>query len=325
LLHGLEQQYAFGPIRAYRDLGGAYNLNVRVETLHGSYVARVYRPWVTAHRLRALHTIKRWLHAQQLPILLPLPTVAGETLTTYEDRLVEVEPFLPHNDATEVWSRYAQAFALLGRFHTVLAGYAPAATLPPPLVENYALPTILAQWVEHAKHRIQQLSHAQATAAVALCKTTLALLEQLALWWTEAGDRLPRQLVHGDYGVGNLLWRDHQIMAIGDFDFLAVHERVFDVAYPLYWMCRRLEPTTDPQGWAWDQVAAMMGQYNMNSQPPLTSDERRAVPFEMARVPLYWIGEAGFLDDPISAVLSHTEGVAAAQWLIEHAHELKLG
>lgn len=325
LLHTLEQHYAFGPIHTYRDLGGAYNLNARVETPRGIYVARVYRPWITAQRLRALHALKHWLHTQQLPIVLPIPTVAGNTLTTYQDRLIEVERFLPHSDAPELRACYAQAFALLGRFHTVLAGYTHAATFPQPLVENYGLPAILTQWVEQTKHRIQQLSHVQAAEAVAVCDKTIELLEYLSLWWREAEHQLPRQLVHGDYGVGNLLWQDHQVVAIGDFDFLAFHERIFDIAYPLYWMCARLDPVMDPQGWAWDQVAAMISHYNTSSHQPLVSEERRAIPLEMARVPLYWIAEAGFLEDPTDAVLSYTKGVAAAQWLIEHADEIDLG
>ena len=37
LLQTLEQHYAFGPIHAYHDLGGAYNLNVRIETRNGIY------------------------------------------------------------------------------------------------------------------------------------------------------------------------------------------------------------------------------------------------------------------------------------------------
>ena len=86
--------------------------------------------------------------------------------------------------------------------------------------------------------------------------------------------------------------------------------------------CARLQPATHPEEWSWDQIATMIAQYNTSSDHPLTGGERRAIPFVMARVPLYWIGEAGFLAEPIDAILSQTKGPATAQGLVEHASEL---
>jgi homoserine kinase type II len=50
----------------------------------------------------------------------------------------------------------------------------------------------------------------------------------------------PRQLIHGDYVPGNLLWDQHGISAILDFEFAAVRTRVLDIAMALlhfvrYW------------------------------------------------------------------------------------------
>jgi Ser/Thr protein kinase RdoA (MazF antagonist) len=51
---------------------------------------------------------------------------------------------------------------------------------------------------------------------------------------------VPRQLIHGDYVPGNLLWDQRGISAILDFEFAAVRSRVLDVAMALlhfvrYW------------------------------------------------------------------------------------------
>ncbi|MBO0781188.1 MAG: hypothetical protein J2P37_20400, partial [Ktedonobacteraceae bacterium] len=55
---------------------------------------------------------------------------------------------------------------------------------------------------------------------------------------------------------------------------------------------------------------------------PLTQEEVRALPFIMARVPLYWIAEACFLPDPVQKIIGQEEKIGDAAWLLEHRDEI---
>lgn len=322
LCEAIQAYYGLDTFQSCEDLGGAYNLNLRLQTASGAYVARVYRPWVTWQRLHTLQDIKHWLHEQQVPVILPVPTITHTTIASHDGRLIELEPFVSHTLTEESWPRYEQAFALLGQIHTALAKYPDAATATPPLVENYADPARLEAWIEHVKGDLQRQPGGQGQRAVQICEEAAALLQQLTPWWSETKAAVPRQLIHGDYGVGNLLWNEQRIIGVGDFEFLAVHERVYDIAYALYWMFDRIEGTAAVQARSWERMAVMVAAYDKGSDRPLSPVERRAIPLEMARVPLYWIGEAAFLDDPLQAIVAQAPHVTVARWLIEEASNL---
>jgi aminoglycoside phosphotransferase (APT) family kinase protein len=206
----------------------------------------------------------------------------------------------------------------LWQLHTVLADLSDRATLPAPQVENYGLPQDLIAWIASAKQRLAQRQDAEVSAGRAICDRAETLLQEIAQWWERVGQFLPSQLIHGDYGVGNLLFAQGQIAAVVDWDFLACHERLFDLAYALFWMCERLEATNDTRMRVWPRVQELVAHYQATAQQRLTLEERRALPIEMARVPLYWIAEAAWLSDPLTAILQRADQVAFAQWLLSH-------
>jgi hypothetical protein len=44
---------------------------------------------------------------------------------------------------------------------------------------------------------------------------------------------------------------------------------------------------------------------------------------EMARVPIYWVGEARITPDPLAAVRAAAAGLSFARWLVDHADEVR--
>jgi Ser/Thr protein kinase RdoA (MazF antagonist) len=318
LIQTIARCYGLSSITSYTDIGGAYNLNIRLDTARTTYVARVYRPWITHERLTAVQAAKHQLHAAHVPVVLPLPTTTGATFIEYEQRLIEVEPFVEHDSAAESWQSYRSAFTFLSQLHTVLAEHLAIGNFPPPVVENYSQPLILLQWIEHTKQHIQQADHPQRAVALGICDTAFQLLQPINAWWQHNAYQLPQQVIHGDYGIGNVLMRKEQVVALVDLEFLAVHERVFDLAYTLYWMMHRVESKTGYEHRSWHRIEEMVTRYNNTNSRPLTDAEWQALPLEMVRVPLHWIGEAGFLPNPTEAVLSRAEQVALAHWMAHH-------
>lgn len=67
---------------------------------------------------------------------------------------------------------------------------------------------------------------------------------------------------------------------------------------------------------------AMVAQYNGTNTTPLTDAEQQALPLEMVRVPLHWIGEASLLPDPTDIVLDRAEQVALARWIASNTNRI---
>lgn len=326
LLAAVAAHFGLGPPLASADLGGAYNLNLRVETARGAYVVRVYRPWVTRDRLACLHRVRRALADAGLPVPRPLAAPAGDAVAPYGDRLAEAERFVPHDAGADTRGRYAVAFALLGRLHDALAAAVPPETIVPPRVSNYGTPPLLRYWIGRTERRLRDAAPDETVAhALAVCAEARALLGPMEDWWRAVGAGLPRQPIHGDYGGGNLLFADGRPAAILDFDLLGVRERVYEVAYSLYWMLVRLAGDDPPDRPDWAGVREMLASYNAATARPLGAAETRSLPLVMARVPLYWVAEACWLPDPARAVAAMAPTVRFARRLTEHGDELPGG
>lgn len=320
----LVQSFGLGAVSFTKDLGGAYNLNLLLKTEQGSYVLRVHRPWVTQLRLEQLHEMKRMLARAGFPVPLPLSTTSGKTLLRYNDWLVELEPFIVHDGEADTWERNVVAFSLLGRLHTFLAAQSVSISLVEPVVSNYGTPDMLLAWTQLAAEKVAQAQStlskpSQATqAALSLYTETMQLLSSLQARWQPMREQLPRQLTHGDYGGGNLLFQQERVVAILDFDFLRVRERVFEVAYTLYWWLYKQGHGQIATDSAWPRVKELLAAYNEAVQQPLTGAEMQALPLEMVRVPLYWIAETNLFPNPAQEVSKHADKVANASWLLAY-------
>jgi len=76
----LRERYGIEGSQA-RDLGGSSCLNLLIADGQARYVARVYRPYVTAGRLAALHLVRRTLERGAVPCAPLVPTQAGSHAT----------------------------------------------------------------------------------------------------------------------------------------------------------------------------------------------------------------------------------------------------
>ncbi|MEM8530136.1 MAG: phosphotransferase [Chloroflexota bacterium] len=309
----LTETYNIGTLTTTHDLGGTYNLNVALHTLTGQYVARVYRPWVTKDRLQAVHRLKNELITHNIPVVLPYPTHTGTTYTTFEDRLVEVEPLLRIDQMNESLPSYLQAATMLGQLHNVLLQAGDDTTIPDPCIANYASPEQIKDWILHVDEQLQYTTHSRLSEARTICSNALTLLEEVCRWWDRYRAILPRQLIHGDYGLGNIAFREGNIIGLLDFDFVARRERVFELAYTTFWMIYRLQLERSVHT-MWDHVEQFVTHYEQTSSVPLTDEEWMSLPVEMVRVPLYWLAEVAFLSNPADEeVVRYARHIALAQ------------
>ena len=323
LVEAVVKRFELGKVSAFRDMGGAFNLNVRIHTFTGVYVVRVYRPWVSSERLACLHRVKRIMWDAGFPVPIPLGMVSGDEIGFYPNRWIEVEPWVEQDGVADTWSRYTDAFTMLGRLHRTMAAHVDTRTFVAPHVQNYALPETMLVWLEQSEKHIASLESTPETRdAVRILEETGTRLESINRWWHQIGRLLPQQPVHGDFGGDNILFREERIVALLDFDLMAIHERVFELAYSLYFMFRRFEYDVPPAERSWRRIGHMLTAYDSTADPPLTALERRSIPIQMARVPLYWIAEAHWTPDPVQSIISSAEGVQVSRWILAHADEL---
>ncbi len=309
-------------------LSGAVNGVAHVETSVGSVVIRVHRPWTTPARLTALHGLLAALREAGIPVPRVLRTHAGTTWTRLADRLVEVVAYVPSDHTADTWARSGPAFAMLARLHAALARV-PIGVVPAPPYSSYATPaTMLTMLAETEEVFVALAPRPGYPEAAAVRAATGALLRALAAEHRRYASSLPRGLVHGDYGGDNVLLRGELVVAILDFDFLGERERVFDLAYALYHACDRFCSTRNaalPPATCFAHAATLLGAYRRHTETELTATELAALPFEMARVPLYQLAEAGYLTEAetpggaVEQTLRYARHLPVAEALATHA------
>jgi Ser/Thr protein kinase RdoA (MazF antagonist) len=117
---------------------------------------------------------------------------------------------------------------------------------------------------------------------------------------------LPWQVIHGDFGGGNLLFQNNKIVAILDLDMCGQAERLYDLVYTTYFTMVRTTRSRTPLDWPHQRIAEILEAYEYGLGTHLSSAERAAFWPLLFLVPLYWVGEACYLSDPVTACLSQT-------------------
>jgi Ser/Thr protein kinase RdoA (MazF antagonist) len=306
-------------------LGGAVNRVFRVGTAGGSLIVRIHRDTVAPLRLSAVHRVQDYLREGGLPVPCVLTTRDGALWVEVDGQLVEVLADMGAGHEVDSWDDAAAVLTELGRFHGT-ARTIDGGRLPSPVNPCYATPNEALRLLAGGKGTFRTyagepgFSEVEAVRAVAE-----ELLHRLRVARRTYADMLPRTLIHGDFVGYNVLLADERVTAILDFDRLAVRERIWDVAYTLMYVLSRLVDewrAASRNGLGEGELAAvatLLAGYDTASGWPLTEAERRALPFEMARTPLYPIVTAG--TDAVGETLRFAPHLPVARWLVDHAED----
>src|SRR5262249_24801968 len=110
---------------------------------------------------------------------------------------------------------------------------------------------------------------------------------------------LPRQLTHGDFWDDNVFFRGEDPVFVADFGFLAERARLDDLALTLYYADTEFGLTGADRSAA---LRPLVRAYTGGLGSPLTQAEREALPWAIARQPLWGIGGwVAVLDDEHTA------------------------
>jgi Ser/Thr protein kinase RdoA (MazF antagonist) len=277
--------------------------------------------------LTAVQAVQDALRSRGLPIPAILRTTEGASWTTVQDRLTELSVYVPNGRQTDTWEDGEAAFATIGRFHAALRPM-PTTGFPSPVFGCYASPhTALAMLAETDASFRAQRNHPDHDRAAAMRDATAALLHRLQLARLEYEPVLPRSLIHGDLLGSNLLHAHGRVVAILDFDRLAERERIYELAYALFHLLNRFrlihphlrEATVGLTARDLANIVRLLRRYNAEADDPLTAAELTALPYEMARAPLYPIVAAHLVSDEAVTDPRGITGLPTAQWLADNA------
>jgi Ser/Thr protein kinase RdoA (MazF antagonist) len=192
------------------------------------------------------HQILRQLRSAGFPVPDPQARSDGSTvLEVVGGRVCEVlrwldgEPFPDGNcDALRALGTF------LARWHQTLAGELPGNTAEAVPKKRNALREDHPQLMER---------YLAALGELATNPSDRRQLEQLALQLDRVGSELdaglyqclPQTIIHGDLHPGNLRFRQTQVAAVYDFDYLSVQARARDVSDAIMFFASRREGTTD--------------------------------------------------------------------------------
>lgn len=308
-------------IGASSDMGGTYNLNLRLQTDRGDVVMRVYRPWVGPGRLAAVQALRTALRGEGIPTLTPLRRRDGTTTLAVGDRLIEVEPWVSSDGGADSWDRYQAAAVHLGQLHCAFRSVRLPVPFVPAPISNVLTDQTFHGWLARSRLAVGAAPPSVArTEALRACDDAYRLRQLIGT----ASPPRPHhiQLTHGDFGHENIRFFGPTPVALLDFDFADVRDRLTDVAYLAYWMFEYLQWDVPAPLRDWDQVAGLVQGYGTEADSPLTADELAALPLAMATIPLSWVAEAWLLTDPVVAIGYVTRQLEIATWLIEHRHAL---
>jgi Ser/Thr protein kinase RdoA (MazF antagonist) len=303
------------------DLGGSSALSLLVGAGDERRVLKVYRPYVTAERLRDVHLARHALSAAGVPCPETLPTLAGDTSFVFRDRLVEAQVYVEHDAEMDSWERLEEGLPMLGRIHSTLRGVQVGVEGRTPLFANHIEPSDALERTLLGTQRIRSWGPTRAEVELATAAEELA--RDLSRAERQFVGALPRQLVHGDFWDNNVCFRGDRLVLVTDLDFMGERARIDDLALTLYFTCLELRVEAS-SGRQLRRLRRLVDAYESGSSTPLTRVEHAALPFAIARQPLWSVGGWVALLDDEEAARRHAAAVRSeVEWALGLIQEVE--
>ncbi len=302
----LRRSWSVRPLGPDSDLGGSSNLNLLVGDGLTRYVARVYRPFVTAERLAVIQAVRRRLSDGGLPVVESIPTLEGHPWSVLDDRLVEVEPFVASTGRMHDMTSVTAGLQLLGRIHAIVGnGEMRDQSTRPQFANCLAIEDAITS-VRRGTNRIRGWNPTRIEADLA--DTADWIAQQLVELESRIEGGRQAQFAHGDYWDNNVLFDKGRVVLITDFDFSGCRPRVDDISLTLYFVSLDITDLIEDQ----EPLDALIRAYDSGAEEPLSEEERRRLPLAMARQALWSIGVWVALLDDEAAARRHLAGSARA-------------
>jgi Ser/Thr protein kinase RdoA (MazF antagonist) len=253
-------------------------------------VVRVYRPGVSVERVAALQAARRALGDAGLPVVPLIWSPWGRTVEAVNGRVVEVEEYVEHDGRMNTPPRLLSGVVLLAVVHDALADLrlGPEGDHCPDA--NWISPVDVASNVRAGVDRIRGWGD---PANRDLIDTALRLADLVSEAEAPLAAGGAGQLVHGDFWDDNVYFRGEKLVAVADLDFMGNRPRVDDLALTLYFTDEEMQLAHAGDRPAEERIATLrplVRAYAAALSTPLSEAEWQALPWALARQPLWGIG-----------------------------------
>ncbi|MBS4201407.1 phosphotransferase [Bacillus sp. FJAT-49732] len=274
------KQYRVGDLVSIdKELGGMFNVNLKISTTSGQYVIRVHSGLSREDHLNAENAILEKLRSHGIPVLFPLHTIEGFYFLNLHHRFVQLTPFVQGTPFKFTREQVYNCGKLLKRFHHTLKS---ECEIPAPFWSNYPSQNILKEGLELLKNDQKEL-HEETQ-----IKDVEHLYNEVMEQWLPNEKFLSKSIIHGDWHPWNVLFNDdNEIEYILDFDFIQKGECIHDIAYFL-WTIKN------------EANKEELGRHFIKGYGPLSRIEVELLPIAIARASLFFLCTASFVADPSS-------------------------
>lgn len=271
------------------------------------------------------HHIQACLSKSDFPLPRLIPTLEGSYMLIRRGMLYEMFDYLPGKLYQNYESETREAGQLLSRFHQLLRDFHHDYIPPdqschrhPGVIPGLRL-CIGSFWKEEGPP--ENDFHETISRLEDLYETCCQQLDDLGM------NTLTRQWVHGDWHPGNLVFENHHVIAVLDYDSARMRPRIFDVAYGVMNFSRPPHQKNISQWHSHrdlDRYRYFMQGYHHNT--PLSEQEIRMIPGlvceAMISEPIFPIVQTGRFGD-IDGFAFLQMVLRQANWVLENAELLQ--
>ena len=175
------------------------------------------------------HQIQLWLAGQNFP----LPHLIGtrrenNSMLVCDDQIYEMFEFIDGGPYDGSLDATYHAGHILGLFHKLLDGF--ECSYHPP-TGSYHNAQAITQAITNTIHALPLDARPPRDVLTATVETLSDAYHQCAAQAEELGlNEWSRQIVHGDWHPGNMLFQDRHVLAVIDYDTARLQQRVIDLA-----------------------------------------------------------------------------------------------
>jgi Ser/Thr protein kinase RdoA (MazF antagonist) len=326
--HVVLGRFGLGPCTRYRNLRLARrSLNLVVETSHGTKVVKAYRPHWSHGSVRCGHSILTRLEELEFPAVRLVRSAEGATWTNVGAQIFAVFDFVPGTNYSIAFLRRRDRLRLtevagctLAGLHRCLDGFVPSGahhmgfTAPMgPRRRNVAWHATKLD--DLVRRSVGDPSPGLAPHVAPLVARASFVLDELdRLERLLDGAAFPRLVVHGDYGLHNLVFPRVDLAVPVDFELSRFDWRLFDLISVIGKHRYR--------GGRYDleSMIAFLGAYSRRFA--LTADERRLLPeawrlYKLHAAVQYW-NSYFETDGPVRKLAAALDSIAQADLVAEH-------
>jgi Ser/Thr protein kinase RdoA (MazF antagonist) len=284
-------------------------------------------------RQRGVEEIQKVAFTHQIQLALaeqnfPLPHLLGtrdenNSMLVYNDHIYEIQEFIQGSGFDGSAKSTEQSGHALGLYHKLLENF--QGDWEPPTASYHNAKTIF-ESIHKCAEKLPKASHNN----IPISDTIAALAKAYRTCAQEVTNlgmkKWPRQIVHGDWHPGNMLFRKQFVAAVIDYDTARLHQRVIDFANGAL-QFSILGGGEDPAKWPRQIEVTRFQRFlrGYDSVTVITTDELKAIPFIMceamiaeAILPIAVTGRFHRFDGGVFLTMIHRK----VQWILDHCEQL---